>query len=474
MVISRDQRQALSLQRWENATHKGTVEAATAYGKTRIAINAVNLLRRTDRTRTVVVVVPTLQLKEQWESILREASHLEHTDVVVINSLIKRRNVKCSMLILDEIHRYAAETFSKVFDVVQYSFVLGLTATLRRIDGKHALLVEKAPIVDTVTVQECRRNGWIADFREYNLGITLDTADREAYNAMRENFHAMFSKFNHDFTMMRDCSFGIKPYAVEVEGRQEVWAPKVVTLAKRLGWRGNSPVEAFRIMTDNVNRPRGQKISVWGNDQHQFSPVKLNGFAIYGMTLMRNMKEFVHKVPSKVRVALELIERFNCKTITFGELVETAEALKEILGDRCVVYHSKVTAKVVNGRKISGAQLKRDALTEIKDNPEVKVIATAKALDQGFDYPGAEMGIIVSRTSNPTQQIQRIGRVARKHTFEDGRIKKGLIINLYVKDTNDEKWLKSAQKGTKGIGIYWVDSVEEVVEAELESESVGV
>jgi superfamily II DNA or RNA helicase len=188
---------------------------------------------------------------------------------------------------------------------------------------------------------------------------------------------------------------------------------------------------------------------------------------------MRMMKEFVHKAPSKVRAALKLIEAFDCKTITFAELVETAESIKEHLGDCCVVYHSQVKARVINGRKVAGAKLKRDALEKIKTDPATKVIATAKALDQGFDYPGAELGIIISRTSNPTQRVQRIGRIARKHTFEDGRVKKGVIVNIYLKGTKDYNWLMSCQKGSRGVGIYLVDSVEEIIEAEVETELVG-
>lgn len=471
MRISRDERQNQSLTKWIDSGNRGTIEAATAYGKTRVAVNAVNLLRRNDRSRIAVVVVPTLQLKDQWESILREANQLDHTKVHVINSAIKLKVIRCSLLILDEIHRYGAETFSKVFDVIRYSFVLGLTATIKRLDGKHSLLMQKCPIVDTVTIQECRRNGWVSEFTEYNLGIELSEEEKEAYDSLKRQFQAMFDKFKNDFELMKNCSFSAKP--IYNEETRTVSVPTVVRLAISYGFRGNPPLVAYRIMKANEDRPRGHKVSVWGNDNHPFHPETLHGFACNGMRLMRVMKEFVQKAPSKVEAALRLIEAFHCKTITFGERVETAEAIKEHLGDSCVVYHSQVKAQMVNGSKVAGAKLKRDAVLKIKTDPSTLVIATAKALDQGFDYPGAELGLILSRTSSPTQRIQRIGRIARKHTFEDGREKTGVVVNIYLKDTKDFNWLMASQKGQRGLGIYWVDSVDEILDAEVETELVG-
>jgi superfamily II DNA or RNA helicase len=60
---------------------------------------------------------------------------------------------------LDEIHVYAASSFAQVFETVNYDMILGLTATIERLDGKEKLLLEKAPICDQVTVKEAVDNG---------------------------------------------------------------------------------------------------------------------------------------------------------------------------------------------------------------------------------------------------------------------------------------------------------------------------
>ena len=60
----------------------------------------------------------------------------------------------------------------------------------------------------------------------------------------------------------------------------------------------------------------------------------------------------------------------------------------------------------------------------------------ARALSQGFDMPGADVGIIRSSTSNVRQRIQTIGRLIRKKK-DESTISDIWII--YVRDTIDER-----------------------------------
>ena len=56
--------------------------------------------------------------------------------VYVINTAVKLE-MTTDFLILDEIHRYAADTFRLVFEQIKYKHIMGLTATLEREDGLH-------------------------------------------------------------------------------------------------------------------------------------------------------------------------------------------------------------------------------------------------------------------------------------------------------------------------------------------------
>tara|TARA_R110002012_G_scaffold94077_1_gene227944 strand:- start:42 stop:221 length:180 start_codon:yes stop_codon:yes gene_type:complete len=56
------------------------------------------------------------------------------------------------------------------------------------------------------------------------------------------------------------------------------------------------------------------------------------------------------------------------------------------------------------------------------------------------------MGIICGITSKSLPMIQRVGRLVR---FQEG--KTGEIIILYVKDSQEEKWLKNSTKNLDNV-----------------------
>lgn len=456
----RTRRQLSAVKKWILTNCQGTIEWPTGVGKTRIATEAVGVMRRVEAARSYLVVVPTIQLKEQWEEGLTSLGMMGNGQVVVINGLVRSKTpITIELLILDEIHRYAAKDFFKVFDVVKYEYILGLTATLKRLDKKHKLLEEKAPIIDRMSLLEARRDKYLALFREYNLGIEMTQEQREAYRELAKMYGYNMDKFHQDFDLMRRCSMGIKPWKVG-EG---VWRmPTVVEYASRLGWRGNSPIEAAHLMALNESSPRGQKgRDLWGNDTHPYCPQRLYVQAINGMRAIREIKEFIHANMSKRDATVELITRFNRKTIVFGETISRAEEIHALLPDITVLYHSKMTKKE-----------KDKSMLQVMSNPDILAILTARALDQGFDWPQVQLGIIESRTSSTTQQTQRRGRVVRLHTFVDGTEKEGVIINVYLKDTKDYDWLNKAQVGSGP--SKWVDSLEEILRAEGLVETISI
>jgi superfamily II DNA or RNA helicase len=463
--MTRDERQDISVDKYCKAGYRATIEAVTGFGKTRIAIKLIHLLRRNDKTRKVIVVVPTRQLKQQWQDVLSEYGQLEYTEVYVINTLVNLKEPKCSLLILDEIHRYAARTFSLVFQKVFYQFLLGLTATMSRLDRKHVFLEKYAPICDRITMAECRRNKWISATTEYNLGVTMTPEQEEQYESLRAKLRSFMDKFGQDFETMKNCAKSITPKRVfNSELNAWTWVtPPAVAYARSLGWTGNSVEQAYHILQENKKRPSKEKLPVWGNFHHPNAPEKLNVYAINGLRVSGKIKSFIHNLEIKIDVAEALLKALKLKTITFAESVSTAEELAARIGDNAVVYHSDVKARIINGKKISGAQLKRDALSKIASG-EANVICTAKSLDEGFDSPDIQCGIVLSRTSAPRQYIQRRGRVSRQHTFENGQEKESIFINIYVKGTKDEIWLTKSQKADAA--AIWVESVEELLSNE--------
>ena len=115
-------------------------------------------------------------------------------------------------------------------------------------------------------------------------------------------------------------------------------------------------------------------------------------------------------------------------------------------------------------KKVSPKQLKDEALDKLARYKRIRVICSAKALDEGVDVPNVEMGVIMARTQTPRQTIQRMGRIVRKHKLANGAEKQAIIVNLYMKGTKEAKWLERAQKGQPG--VIWADSIDEIFNRE--------
>ena len=77
-----------------------------------------------------------------------------------------------------------------------------------------------------------------------------------------------------------------------------------------------------------------------------------------------------------------------------------------------------------------------------------------KALDEGFDVPDIDFGIIVSQTKTNRQRIQRLGRTIRK---SKGKLKP-VIYTLY---TTEDEYLKlyEEQFNNPYIDVKWEEVV---------------
>jgi len=150
---------------------------------------------------------------------------------------------------------------------------------------------------------------------------------------------------------------------------------------------------------------------------------------------IRERKRIVDTAHNKVSKFKAIVDaNLTEKIITFGGLNEFTDQLAESVSPLAEVYHSKRTLKQ-----------RKNALKRFKED-EVNILCSTKALNQGFDIPNANIGIICGLTSKALSMVQRIGRLIR---FEEG--KTGKIYIIYVKNSQEEKWLNKAVENLKGI-----------------------
>ena len=157
--------------------------------------------------------------------------------------------------------------------------------------------------------------------------------------------------------------------------------------------------------------------------------------AIQFYKCIRDRKKIVDFASNKITMFQQLFAlNTDKKILVFSGANNFTDELCASISPHALSYHSKRTKKQ-----------KEKALEAFKDNT-INVLCSTKALNQGFDVPNANMGIICGITSKSLSMIQRVGRLVR---FQEDKI--GRIIILYVKDSQEEKWLKNAVKNLNNI-----------------------
>lgn len=391
--MTRDERQKDGVKKWILNKCRGTLEYATGVGKTRTALMAIKKFLDANPGKQVLVIVPTDYLKEQWIKALIDYGIFMGVEVQIINSAIKH-NWDCGLLVIDEIHMMAADTFGEIFKCVRYKMILGLTATMKRLDGRHTYIIKYCPIVDTITMEEATANGWLAPHKEYKVLIDVDLTE---YLEANKKFLNHFSFFNFDFNLAMACASG-----------KDSWQKREEYLNQLMPIASNS----------KEKRSEMRKI------------ITANAFGFIKSLTAR--KTFIYNHPKKVEIA-ELILKYrpNRKAITFSPTIKIAEKIK--VGYTC---HSKQTKK------------KRAATAEEFNQLKVGVLNTSKAMDVGADIDGLDLAIILSNTSSSTQKTQRKGRVVR---FAEN--KEAEIFTLVLRGTVEEEWFKKSSEGTHYITI---------------------
>jgi superfamily II DNA or RNA helicase len=109
------------------------------------------------------------------------------------------------------------------------------------------------------------------------------------------------------------------------------------------------------------------------------------------------------------------------------------------------IYHSSLG----KGKADRALQEFRSGVTD--------VLVSTKALNQGLDVPDASVGIICGLTSKSLTMVQRIGRLVRIDPKDPS--KTGYVVVVYVKESQEEVWLKEALSNLSKAAVSWTDSL---------------
>lgn len=379
---------------------KGTVALATGLGKTKLGIDAINLLSAIQSSLLVLIIVPSTRLRDnEWVTEKKKWKKFDGRKVKVSIECIqtvhrdKYKNRKWDLVIVDELHMMLGPEFKKSLSF-ECEWMLGLTATPPYHDeDKMAIINDKCPIIYTKTIQDAIAEGLSSPFEVINLKTGFNKKERATYNVWETKMTNSRNTINKGIRSLGPDLFTYYGY----EGKLNVF-------------------EYSAWATKDKMRPYYKEASMF-------------------WTAMSRRKYVCYNAESKVDTVKQIIDLYpDRKWIVFCQTIASADKIAKDLEDIALLYHSKVDPPDLStfGEKL-------------------RVIVSVKGLIAGLNIPSLNSAIAVSYDSVAGNFDQSAGRICR--FIED---KQGLYVNLVVPKTQEAKWL---EKRTKNYQTKEVSSV---------------
>jgi superfamily II DNA or RNA helicase len=359
-----------ALRSWLSAGKRGVIVLPTGSGKTVVAMAAISELNA-----PTIVLVPTIDLMEQWRVRLRKEFHVEigaygggeNTCKAITVSTYDSAYLRAEELgnkfvlaIFDEVHHLPAPSYSQIGELFVAPFRMGLTATYMREDEGHNALPRLVGNVVYELEPEELAGTHLSDYTLEKMFVSLPTGEQEEYKRNYNIFKRYLRSRGVSLRSRRDFQKFIMRTGFDPHARQALLARN---RALDIALNSSSKIDALRsLLKENVD----EKVLV---------------FTQHNKLVDRVSKEF-------------LIPAITHRT-SKDERSETLDRFK-----------SGVYTKIV----------------------------TSKVLDEGIDVPDATLGVIVSGSGSSREFVQRLGRLLRK---KEG--KKAKLIEIVSRETRETK-----------------------------------
>lgn len=446
------ERQIEGRNKWVDNNYNGIFNYTTGVGKTFTTILCIEYLEELVKD-SYIIIVPGLELENQWKNKLKDfPKYLLDRILIKTANKILNEDIKYEVgtKIIDEIHEFSSEERLKLIgkDIVKSNRFLGLTASG---DDKNFWKILKFyPIIDTITQEEAKEKGFIAEYLEYNVALSFTPKEKEKYDNYTVIINSLLPRFNNNLTLAQKVLQGGK------DNKNIYYSPSgwAMGLAYNKGW--NNEMKPISEATKAI-------LSLW-------TPQLISGYATRLINAVRYRKELLYKAESKYIETIKLLKKFDkVKTIVFTESTTFADELYKKLKEedfKVEVIHSKLKTIFKTSEK-SGKLIKFGAIRQRKEAlnniiiGKSRILITTKVGDKGLDIPDIRFSIATSGTQSTTQYTQRRGRPTRKEIgtiYSDIPV---LLVNLFIKETQDEIWLNNRTSNSVQKALL-VDSIDNI------------
>jgi len=178
---------------WVKNNCRGTIIAPTGTGKTIIAGYAIRKLNV-----PTLIVCPTERILKMWIERLREkfglyasafyggSKKIGRITVTIYNtvSMIHPELLDSfNLIVLDEVHHAGSEVFSSIIHRLSDGHnVMALTATLKREDERHMIIMSKLPVVYCLDLATAIKHRLVAPVEVIPIGVDMNDRERREYS----------------------------------------------------------------------------------------------------------------------------------------------------------------------------------------------------------------------------------------------------------------------------------------------------
>ncbi len=348
-----------ALDRWIAAGKRGVLVLPTAAGKTFIALKAIELVK----TQTLIVV-PTLDLMDQWKKRVKESLGLDvgvvgggESDVRMVTvatydsaySQAPFLGNKFLFLIFDEVHHLASPGYMQIAEMCIAPYRMGLTATYERSDQRHTLLpLLVGDPVYSVSVEELTAGKHLSNYTYEKLTVELTPEEQKTYDTEMTVFRRFLAERRLVLKSPLDFQRFIMTTGRDPQAREALLARN----------------RAIKIAVNSE-----AKLELLAEELEEYSDKKILIFTLYN--------DLVYTVS----------RRFLIPAITHQTPREERRQILSNFG-----------------------------------NGAYKVIVTSQVLDEGIDVPDASVGLVLGGTGSKREYVQRLGRLLRKKEGKNAKL----------------------------------------------------
>ena len=173
--------QKKALNKWAANKFIGSIIAGTGFGKSRCGVFACDFVLNNNPKGKILILVPTVQLQDQFRdefSKWNRSNCLDNIDILCYQSAYKLQNQNYDLVVCDEIHLGLSQEYRKFFVNNTYTKLLCMTATLPEEEEYKMLLNTLAPIVYTISLDQCVALNIVSPYEIYCMPVTLTVQER--------------------------------------------------------------------------------------------------------------------------------------------------------------------------------------------------------------------------------------------------------------------------------------------------------